>query len=108
MCLHSKGCPRELDGASDAELATLSAGTGVPVERLREMMTGATMARMSERIQGWLMTEEGRAALEELRVSLGRIARQAGGNTRSQERRHAIPGQKGSESIDGVTAYVTS
>jgi len=56
LCLHSKGCPRELDGASDAELATLSAGAGVPIERLREMTTGATMARMSERIQGWLMT----------------------------------------------------
>jgi hypothetical protein len=35
------------------------------------------MARINEHIQGWLMTEEGRAALEELRVSLGRMARRA-------------------------------
>jgi len=68
LCLHSKGCPRELDGASDAELATLSAGTGVSIKRLREMMTGATMARMSERIREWLLTEEGQKALDQLRV----------------------------------------
>jgi len=77
LCLHSKGCPRELDGASDAELATLSAGAGVPVERLREMTTGATMARMSERNREWLLTEEGQEALDQLRVSLMRMTRRA-------------------------------
>ena len=35
------------------------------------------MARINEQIQGWLMTEEGWPALKELRVSLGRMARQA-------------------------------
>jgi len=55
----------------------------------------------------WLMTDDGRTALEELRVSLGRIARQAGENTRSQERHHAMPGQEGLGSIDSVTSYVT-
>ncbi len=31
-------------------------------------MTGATMARMSERIREWLLTEEGQEALDQLRV----------------------------------------
>ena len=71
---------RELDEMPDETLARLSAGTGVPIEHLREMRTGATMARVNERIQGWLLTEEGRAALEQLRVSLGRMVRRAEAN----------------------------
>jgi len=81
---------RELDGLSDVELAALSAGTSVPMERLRAMMTGATMARMSERIREWLLTEEGQAALGWLRVSLMRTTRRVEAGSRSQERRHAI------------------
>lgn len=104
MCLHSKGCPRELDGASDAELATLSADAGVPIEWLREMATGATMAR----IQGWLMTEEGRAALDEIRVSLRHMVHRVGAGTRDGDNRHVITRQEGSGSIDGATIYVTS
>ena len=81
---------RELDGLSDVELAALSAGTGVSMERLREMKTGATMARMSERIREWLLTEEGQEALYQLRVSLMRTTRRAEAGSRGQERRHAI------------------
>jgi len=64
---------RDLDRISDAELAHLSAGTGVPVEQLQGMRTGATMARVNERIQGLLLTEGGRAALDQLRVSLSAV-----------------------------------
>jgi len=99
---------RELDGMSSAELVALSAGTGVPIERLRAMMTGATMARMSERIREWLLTKEGQAALDQLRVSLMRTIRQAEAGSRDRERRHAISEQAGLRCIDGSTAYVTS
>ena len=99
---------RDIDDLDEASLARLAAGTGVPVERLREMQSGATMARVNEHIQGWLMTEEGRAALEELRVSLGRMARRARADTGGRERRHAISDQDGLGSIDGDTFYVTS
>jgi len=77
---------RNLDRISDAELVRLSAGTGVPVDRLRGMRTGATMARVNERIQGWLLTEDGRAALDQLRVSLMCMARQAEADSRARER----------------------
>ncbi len=81
---------RDLDRISDAELAHLSAGTGVPVEQLQGMRMGATMARVNERIQGWLLTEDGRAALDQLRVSLMYMGRQAEADGRARERRHTI------------------
>jgi len=65
---------RDLDHLDDRALERLSAGTGVPVEQLRDMQTGLAMARMTERIQGWLESEEGRAALDQLRVSLMHMA----------------------------------
>jgi len=92
---------------SDAELATLSAGTGVPIKRLQEMTTGATMARMSERIQEWLLTEEGQAALDQLRVSLMRMTHRAEAGSRDRERCHEIAEREGLKSIDGNTVYVT-
>lgn len=66
---------RDLDDITDTELTRLSAGTGVPVERLREMNAAAIMRRVNEQIQGWLLSESGREALEELRATLGRMAR---------------------------------
>ncbi len=68
----------------------MSAGTGVPIEQLRDMQTGSAMARLTERIQGWLESEEGRAALASLRVSLMRMMRRAEADSRAQERCHAI------------------
>ena len=47
----------------------------MPVERLRKMNSGAIMARANERIQGWLLSEDGGEALKELRATLGRMAR---------------------------------
>ena len=66
---------RDLEGITDGELARLSAGTGMPVERLRKMNSGAIMARANERMQGWLLSEDGGEALKELRATLGRMAR---------------------------------
>lgn len=65
---------RDLDRISDAELARLSAGTGVSVERMREMNGASIQARMNALRDGSL-TEEGSAALDELRVMLSRAAR---------------------------------
>ncbi len=85
---------RNLDRTSDAELVRLSAGirtgTGVPVERLQGMRTGATIARVNERIQGWLLTEDGRAALDQLLVSLMCMTRQAEADSRARERHNEI------------------
>jgi len=99
---------RNLDDLDEASLARLAAGAGVPVERLRAMRPGAMMGRINGHIQGWLMTEEGRAALEELRVSLRRMAYRGGTDTRDGYDRHVIAVQENLGSIDGATAYVTS
>jgi len=66
---------RDLERITDGELARLSAGTGVPVEQLQEMNAGAIMARVNDRVQGWPLSEDGGEALEELRATLGRMAR---------------------------------
>lgn len=66
---------RDLQDMTDWELARLSVGTGVPVERLREMNAAAMMRRVNEHVQGWLLSETGRDALEELRATLSRMAR---------------------------------
>ncbi len=99
---------RNLDDLDEASLARLAAGAGVPVERLRAMRSRAMMGRINGHIQGWLMTEEGRAALEELRVSLRRMADRGGTDTGVGDDRHVIAEQDGLESIDDATSYVTS
>ncbi len=66
---------RDLDDITDSELTRLSVGTGVSVERLREMNAAAMMRRVNEHVQGWLLSESGRDALEELRATLSRMAR---------------------------------
>jgi hypothetical protein len=65
---------RNLDRISDAELARLSAGTGVSVERMREMNGASIQARMNA-LQDGPLTKQGSAALDELRVMLSRAAR---------------------------------
>jgi hypothetical protein len=65
---------RDLDRISEAELARLSAGTGVSVARICEMNCASIQARMNAP-QDEPPTEPGRAALEELRVTLSRTAR---------------------------------
>ena len=56
------------------ELARLSAGTGVSVERMREMNDASIQGRMNA-LQDGPLTEEGSAALDELRATLSRAAR---------------------------------
>jgi TniQ len=65
---------RDLDRISEAKLARLSAGTGVSVERLREMNCASILARLTARQDG---PPPGAAseAQEELRVTLSRTAR---------------------------------
>lgn len=65
---------RDLDRISEAELARLSAGTGVPVGRLQEMKPARMSVRVAK-LSGWLLTDEGRDALDELRVTMQRTAR---------------------------------
>ena len=65
---------RDLDMISDAELGRLSAGTGVSVARMREM-NGASMQAHMNALRNGPLTEEGSAALDELRVMLSRAAR---------------------------------
>jgi len=65
---------RDLDRISEAELARLSAGTGVPVARIQAMQPARILARVSE-FPGWVLTAEGRAALDELRTTMRRTAR---------------------------------
>jgi len=99
---------RDLDDLDEASLAQLAAGAGVSVERLRAMRPGPMMARINGHIQGWLITEEGRAALEEIRVSLRRTVYRVGTGTRDGDERHVITEQGNLGSIDDDTAYVTS
>ena len=65
---------RDLDGISGAELARLSVGTGVPVERMRKMLPAMIWVRVNA-LQGGLLTEGGSKAVDELRVTMRRAAR---------------------------------
>ena len=65
---------RDLDSISEAELACLSAGTGVPVARMRNMLPAMIWARVNE-LQGGLLTESGSKAVDDLRVTMTRAAR---------------------------------
>ena len=60
---------RDLDHASEETLERLVEGTGVSLERLRGMRSGAVMARMVESVAAWMETEEGRAAPGDTRPS---------------------------------------
>lgn len=64
---------RYLEGITDTELDRLAAGTGVPVERLRAMMSGPSIARVVTTLQSWSLTKEGRYALEQIRVTAERM-----------------------------------
>lgn len=80
---------RDLDEITDTELTRLSVGTGVSIERLREMSAAAMMRRVNEQMQRWLLSESGREALEELRATLGRMARRREAYATADAGRHA-------------------
>lgn len=76
---HALGRPgpgaRDLDELPPEFLARLSAGTGVPVERLRAMMGWAVMVRLAHRARDWLDTSEGQEAIDAMRIMLSRKVR---------------------------------
>ena len=66
---------RDLDELPPEFLARLSAGTGVPVERLRAMMGWSVMVRLVHRARDWLDTCEGQEAIIAMRIMLSRKMR---------------------------------
>jgi hypothetical protein len=61
---------RDLETITEAQLAMLAAGTGVSIERLREMNTAAIMGRLTVKIADWMLTEEGRDSLAQIRTMI--------------------------------------
>lgn len=70
---------RDIEGAGFDEVAArVSAGTGVPVDRLREMRRERVMARLAEAAPARGDTPEGRAARDALREAMRRMLRRLG------------------------------
>ena len=61
---------RDLETITEAQLAMLATGTGVPVEQLRGMNTAAIMGRLTAKIADWMLTEEGRDGLTQIRTTI--------------------------------------
>ena len=61
---------RDLETITDAQLAMLAAGTGVSVEQLCGMNTAAIMGRLTAKIANWMLTEEGRDGLAQIRTTI--------------------------------------
>ena len=61
---------RDLETITEAQLAMLAAGTGVSIERLRGMNTAAIMRRLTAKIASWMLTEEGRDGLAQIRTTI--------------------------------------
>ena len=61
---------RDLETITEVQLAILAAGTGVPIEHLRGMNTAAIMGRLTAKIANWMLTEEGRDGLAQIRTTI--------------------------------------
>lgn len=61
---------RDLETITEAQLAMLAAGTGISVEQLRGMNTATVMGRLTARIASWMLTEEGRDSLAQIRTTV--------------------------------------
>ncbi len=61
---------RDLEDITETQLATLAVGTGVPVEQLRGMNTAAIIGRLTVKITSWMLTEEGRDGLAQIRTTI--------------------------------------
>jgi hypothetical protein len=61
---------RDLETITEAQLAMLAVGTGVSVEQLRGMNTAAIMGRLTAKIADWMLTEEGRDGLAQIRTTI--------------------------------------
>jgi hypothetical protein len=73
---HTGHGARDLDQAPVGVLAKLSAGTGVPIERLLDMMTPQVMGRVVHVTHAWLETAEGQAARDSVAAIASRRRRQ--------------------------------
>ncbi len=73
---HTGGGARDLDQAPIGVLAKLAAGTGVPIERLRDMTTSQVMRRVVQMAQAWFETAEGQAARDSVAAIASRRRRQ--------------------------------
>ena len=75
---HGRGA-RDIEGAGFNEVAArLSAGTGVPVERLRDMQGKHVMARLVERAHASAGTLEKQQAMDALREAMRYVLRRIG------------------------------
>ncbi len=63
---HTGRGARDLNQAPDGVIAKLSTGTGVSIERLRDMTTTRIMARLVSRTRELLETPEGQVILDNL------------------------------------------
>ena len=61
---------RDLETITEAQLAMVAAGTGISVEQLRDMNTAAMMERLTVKIANWMLTEEGRDSLAQIRTTV--------------------------------------
>ena len=83
---------RNLDQASEATLERLAEGTGVPLERLKGMRSGAILARMVECVVAWMVTEAGQSVRDRLREGVRRMSRRP---SRTPDGGHMISTQAG-------------
>jgi hypothetical protein len=88
---------RNLDQACEATLERLAEGTGVSLERLRGMRSGAVMARMVAGVAAWMETEAGQRARDQLSEVVRRMSRRP---TDTPDSGHIIPGHPDLQSID--------
>lgn len=88
---------RNLDQAGEATLERLAEGTGVPLERLRGMRSGAVMARMVESVAAWMETEAGQTARDQLSEVVRRMSHRPTG---IPDRSHIISSQPDLQNID--------
>jgi hypothetical protein len=72
---HTGGGARDLDHAPVHVLARLSAGTGIPIERLRDMTTQRVLGRTAQWTGEARETPQGHAALDCLRAMGSRRGR---------------------------------
>jgi hypothetical protein len=72
---HTGPGARDLDQAPIGVLAKLSAGTGVPIERLLDMTTPRVMLRVVRRTRAWLETAEGQVARDSVAAIASRRRR---------------------------------
>lgn len=77
---HTGRGARDVDHVPGRVLGILSAGTGVPVERLLDMTAPRIMARMFQQPREWLDTPQGHAAFGKVNAMASRRSRRMSAN----------------------------